>query len=618
MKLIRQRAWGSLICLMLLASCQPNAEISLNPNRLKIEVGQDGYVTLTLAELQAAGLALAQLDPDNLYLSSDETAVSYTIHNESIRFFGQAPTNRYTPTRVYVLETGKRGVLGDAGVSKDATTHFEQNLLYESRARTATNEIVWFWHKLQPNSSVQIDFNLPTRTNSSGEITISLFGLSSNPEAAPDHDVDILINDQFLTTMRWDGPNAYRKTISMPPNMLRSGNNTISFSNPTATNPVDVILLDSFDIAFTTSSPTIPTQTPVTVALMRDVSWLDALSGADFVIVTTDALKTAVSPLKTHRESEGLQVAIVTIENLYDSFSHGQATPAAIREFLQFAADNWSPSPRYVLLVGDATTDHHGYVNKPPTQHIPSFIVPVTFGGETISDAPIADLDGNGRSDIALGRWPVSSKQDVVTLVQRTITYADQTNLTNATMIIDPSEPGFAQMGERVAENGRFTHLITNQRQLPPTSWLTTYIGHGSLTQWGQTGILQQDQLPPQLPPIILQFTCLTGLFGHPAQPALSETMLLAKKGPVATIAATSLTLSHHQEPFALALIAALESTEFTRIGDAFLHAQQSLDTQNNPNLQDITSTFSLLGDPTAPIQRPTNVQKQVDNANGS
>ena len=603
-------AWGIVFCLMLLpVSCQKQSDGQLDPNRLKIEVTEDGFVTLTLADLQATGLAINQLAYDNLHLSSGETAVSYTIHNNTLRFFGEAPTNRYTPTRVYVLEIGKQGVIEDNPDSplpdKTQTIHFEESHLYESRARSAANDVVWFWHKLQPNNSTAIDFELPSLTNSPGEITINLFGLSSNPETVPDHDVEIAINNQYLATIKWDGATTHSETLPMPQSLLRIGQNTISFNNPADENPVDVMLLESFDVTFTPTLHIPLTQTPVNIELMRNPSWLESISGADFVIVTTDELVTAVSPLKTHRESQGLKTAIVSIEDLYDTFSDGHTTPTAIQSLLKYAVENWTPFPKYVLLIGDATIDHHGYANNPPMQHIPSFIVPVTFGGETISDASLADFDENGRFDLALGRWPVSTQQEITNLVQRTIAYETQTNFTNATLIVDPAEPSFAQMGARLGENGRFTHLNPTPLHFNPTSWFTVYIGHGSLAQWGKTSILHQDNLPAHMPPIILQFTCLTGLFAHPTQPALSETMLHHPNGPIAIVAATSLTLSHHQEPFAQALIEALQKAQTTRIGEAFLHAQQSLNTTDNPAKQDIQNTFILLGDPTIPIQRP-------------
>ena len=228
MPIINRIAWGIVLCLMLLpVSCQQQADEQLDPNRLKIEVAKDGFVTLTLADLQAMGLEIAQLANDNLYLSSGETAVSYTIHNNTVRFFGEAPTNRYTPTRVYVLETDRHGILEDKRDSlfpnKTQTIHFEENHLYESRARSAANDVVWFWHKLQPNSSTPIDFDLPTLTTSSGELTINLFGLSSNPETTPDHDVEIAINNQFLATIKWDGATTHSETLPIPQSLLHAG-----------------------------------------------------------------------------------------------------------------------------------------------------------------------------------------------------------------------------------------------------------------------------------------------------------------------------------------------------------------------------------------------------------
>ncbi len=666
---------------LMLSGCQHTLNSRLDPNRLKIEVEADGLFKLTLADLHSAGFAVAQIEPDNLYLSSEGTAVPYTILNNSLVFYGQAPTNRYTRRRVYVLEAGKAGVLmGETAVSPTPnaptittltqTHHYEQNQLYESRARTPTNEAVWFWHKLQPDGTVTVDFNLPQLSDGSGQLTVSLWGLSSNPQTAPDHDSEVRINEHHLTTLQWDGAAGITKTIIIPPGILHSGHNQITFNNPTAANnPVDTMLLDWIELTYETTPTltnqifTINTQVgnvqlvgmqerpfifdltqpdnperltsrldqnetiafkatenrqylavtsdemqhPAHFSLMRNRSWLEAVPGADFVIVTTDALKTAVSPLKTQRESEGLQVAVVSIEDIYDTFGDGHSTPQAIQTFLHYATQRWSPPPRYGLLVGDATTDFRGYVNQPPSQHIPSFMVPVMFGGETVSDALLADVDGDGRSDLALGRWPVSSKQAVAHLVKRTLAYENQPPLHAGSVIVDPTDPAFSRMAERLVRNGRFTFNTSHSPRPPDESgWLAVYIGHGSLTLWGQTGIITQDHLPAAMPPIILQFTCLTGLFAHPTQPSLSETMLNSSNGPVVIVAATSLTLSQHQEPFANALLEGVENTAVSRIGDAFLHAQQSLDTTANPTLQDIHNTFVLLGDPTTPIVRPT------------
>ena len=70
-------------------------------------------------------------------------------------------------------------------------------------------------------------------------------------------------------------------------------------------------------------------------------------------------------------------------------------------------------------------------------------------------------------------------------------------------------------------------------------------------------------------------------------------------------VAATSLTLSSSQQPFAVALLQALQDPQIERIGDALQAAKLSLDVAGNDNLREISDTFGLLGDPSTIIQRP-------------
>lgn len=138
---------------------------------------------------------------------------------------------------------------------------------------------------------------------------------------------------------------------------------------------------------------------------------------------------------------------------------------------------------------------------------------------------------------------------------------------------------------------------------------MVTYNGHGSLDMWGKEQVLTLEALenlrPQAHPPIVLQFTCLTGLFAHPTTPSISEIMLSHENGPVLIIAATSLTLPNNQEPFAQSLIHALQNPDNLRMGDALLEAQNAVNISSAPWLQEIIDTFGLLGDPSTVIIRP-------------
>ena len=83
--------------------------------------------------------------------------------------------------------------------------------------------------------------------------------------------------------------------------------------------------------------------------------WKDTNNGADYIIITHDDLKGAVSPLAEHRKNNGYRVKVITTREIYNEFSGGIFTPQAIKDFLKYTYRNWKrPAPEFVLLVGDA------------------------------------------------------------------------------------------------------------------------------------------------------------------------------------------------------------------------------------------------------------------------
>ena len=74
------------------------------------------------------------------------------------------------------------------------------------------------------------------------------------------------------------------------------------------------------------------------------------------------------------RQSEGLSVAIVDVEDVFDEFSFGVKTPQAIKDFLGFARSSWQKAPRFLLLVGDANATDPVCVLSPHKQRILSLL----------------------------------------------------------------------------------------------------------------------------------------------------------------------------------------------------------------------------------------------------
>jgi hypothetical protein len=700
MKWFNKTSWlgAGLIGLGLLAACRqgtnPTASTgNFSTNQLKIEVAVDGMVQLSLADLQSTGLDVAALDAAHLHLSQANTAVPYLLTDDSLIFYGQAPTSRYTAVRPYILQTGKAGkVMMETSTATETTQpsvsiiqqqrHLEENHIYLSQAYQNEQSEVWYWQTLGQEEKIELNVELAAVADSPANLRLQLLGKTSNPEVEQDHDFDLIVNGQTVTTVRWDGETSHTGEAELAAGLLRTGPNQIVLDNAvpgasfldimelnwleldyaapaTAVNDrlqfnqpeTSPMTLDGFSgqpFLFDISQPAEPQLLtgwlyensrvklavaagefaavgprgfvqPAAVSPLRQSDWHNTQNQADLIIITTDELAPALAPLIAVRQEQGLTVALVPLPEIYDGFGFGAAGPESIQQFVAYAVENWQePSPRYLFLVGDATTDYRNYLGSAPRNHVPTLLVPVQYSGETVSDSRLADVDGDTKPDLGVGRWTVDSVRDVESLVERTLAYEGGTAVNQALFAADGTEPQFATMADRLrSESGlpvEHTTILNGALASDVTTawnegvWLTTYIGHGSVERWGKEDIFFPEavaDLNAATPPIVLQLTCLSGLFAHPDLQSLSETMLLDENGPVLLVGATSLTLSNNQEPFALSLLQALQDPTINRIGDAFQQAKESLAVGDNEGLREISDTFALIGDPSALVIRP-------------
>ncbi len=353
---------------------------------------------------------------------------------------------------------------------------------------------------------------------------------------------------------------------------------------------------------------------------VRDSNWRDTSIQADLIILSTDELSPALTPLVEWREDQGLVVVQVSVEDVYNEFGGGEESPGSIAEFIRYALIEWrEPKPSYLLLVGEASYDYRNYLGELGQNVIPAPMVRVEYGGETVSDPRLADTDLDGLPDIAVGRWPVSTGNEVTKLVERTIAYEQGTGTDNVLMAADGTSQEFISLSEEVLLGSGLPESTVKRLYGVPAdqftdawndgAWLVAYAGHGSIDRWGKDDVFSAGAVPDlkadSSPPIVIQLTCLTGFYAHPTVDSISEIMLRHDKGPVEIIAATSLTLSSSQRPFGVNLIKALQDREVTRIGDAMQEAKAALGVERNRELAEISETFTLLGDPSALIVRP-------------
>ncbi|MEW5765450.1 MAG: C25 family cysteine peptidase [Acidobacteriota bacterium] len=178
------------------------------------------------------------------------------------------------------------------------------------------------------------------------------------------------------------------------------------------------------------SAPLLPDSAEMASA--RDLS--SPTLGADLVILTHPDFHPqgadAVWQEYVARRSAVLDVEVADVQEVYDNFSHGIFDPTAIRSFLEAAA-HWTPAPRYVLLIGDATYDYKNAKADPNLKNwVPTMmfedLTDSTYMGRYPSDAWYGDVTGDGFPDMAVGRLPVRDYGALEAVLEKIMAYEDQ------------------------------------------------------------------------------------------------------------------------------------------------------------------------------------------------
>lgn len=159
---------------------------------------------------------------------------------------------------------------------------------------------------------------------------------------------------------------------------------------------------------------------------------LHAISNPDFVIVTDSAFLKASERLAAfHHDMDSMSVAVVPVHQIYNEFSSGKKDVTAIRDFVKMIYDNTGgTSPRYLALMGDGTYDPKNRIPGnndfiPTYQSTESNTTSVSF----VIDDYFALMDenegfeSNGKLDVSVGRFPVSTDKEAEVMVDKVINY---------------------------------------------------------------------------------------------------------------------------------------------------------------------------------------------------
>jgi peptidase C25-like protein len=350
-------------------------------------------------------------------------------------------------------------------------------------------------------------------------------------------------------------------------------------------------------------------------------NWNANVQGADFIIITHRNFRNSVEPLAQLRRNEGMSVAVVDTEDVYDEFSYGAHDSRAIRDFLEWTQTHWLRVPRFVLLVGDGSFDPRNYLgNNGETDLVPAHLVDTALL-ETVSDDWLVDFDNDGVGEMALGRLPVRTAVEADTMISKIVNYSPANTTQTALMVADRMdaktnfnfEAASDELGsllpatigvQKIYRSDNAPSVVHDQivNGINQGPLLVNFMGHGSVEVWTGEPILSTSDAAlfnnGSRLPVFLMMTCLNGYYQNPARESLAESLIRSDAGgAVAVWASSGMTEPAPQFDMSTVLYPQVFGSQSLTLGEAIRKAKLG-----NADI-DVRRTWILFGDPTMRVR---------------
>jgi len=559
------------------------------------------------------------------------------------------------------------------------TVHLEENLIQGILVAQDPNEDYWYWQLVTASPDIPTDAETSFALEDvagGGSLRVRLHGVSYDP-----HSVDVWVNGTLLGTTRFLGLQAHEAVFAIPDGLLDTNNRLrVAPSEPSDS----IFFLDAADVTYMrgydTSSETLQfraeqaasveiggltnggtrffdvtdPQRPAKLVdavigasgarlaiepaieyfavapgelLRPSSSWADVASDlrnannrADYLIIAPASFIDEVEELATYRETDGFMVRIVELQDIFDEFANGSPNPNAIREFLRFANETWTTSPRFVVLVGKGSFDYREILG--PAINLLPPIMALTHAGMASSDTKYADFLGDdGMPDVAIGRLPVTSGAELNTIVRQIIDYenAFDTIGNGITLFADAPDPqgDFAAMQDDIAAQlpgiweptsvyrSQFEDVEATRaaffEAVKRSPRVVNYFGHSGMTTLGKReplfGVADLETMTiDETQPIFAAMTCLASRFEVPGVISLGEALLVDEEAAIAVWGPSGNSVNEYATLLSSAFLDELHAGIETRIGPIINRAFSQLDGMEDG--RDMVEIYHLLGDP--------------------
>jgi hypothetical protein len=371
---------------------------------------------------------------------------------------------------------------------------------------------------------------------------------------------------------------------------------------------------------------------PVAVTPNSASNLHDATNGADHIIIVHPDFYDNTLSLADFRRSQGLRVAVVRVDDIYDEFNDGVLSPVAIRDFLRYAYQHWiSPAPASVLLVGDTSWGYDKPITHRAywTQHcyVPTMMAWTSAWGTSAADSRLVCLVGDDKvPDMFVGRFPVSTAEQTDVIVNKVVQYeadpligpwrkriqllaGEGATFERACVDLDSAFVPVGYDVPRIYTASGSVHFGTTQDLLD--QWkegvaLATFTGHGGGSVWFDANFFLLEHVPllenGRRLPVVLSLTCFVGFFDNHQQSSLGEEVLRAEdKGAVAHFGSSSVAWANEDNMLGQNIFEAIFDDGVRDLGRLFTLGKLG----PRRISQELVDIFNLLGDPATRLGLP-------------
>ncbi|MBN3036320.1 MAG: type IX secretion system sortase PorU [Bacteroidales bacterium] len=369
---------------------------------------------------------------------------------------------------------------------------------------------------------------------------------------------------------------------------------------------------------------------------------------AEMVVVTHPLfMGQALQLADFHRQRDGMNVIVITPEQIYNEFSSGVQDVTAIRDFMRMLYVRYpGQEPRYLVLIGDGSYDPKdrlpqnqnfipAFQNRESLDMAKSYVIDDYFG---ILDENEGN-DCTGVLDVGIGRLTVRNAEEAQTAVDKIIRYAEtgrsnSGNWRKNICIIADDEDGNLHLdqADSIARHlerhqrtydirkiyfDTYTQISTNSgyrypdvnrdinREVEKGVMVMNYIGHGGERGWAAEKVLEIQDITgwdnEGKLPVFITATCEFTRFDNPAITSAGEHVFHNPLGGGIALFTTT-RLAYASSNFSLNRLFyenLFDDTggEMPRFGDLIMLSKpaSSLTTRN----------FMLLGDPALRLYYP-------------